>query len=112
MRAMSPPHKQWSSGLAIDHPIAEKSHLQPWSLPQSKDRSRNEELKDLFAAHLGGKSSGWGNLTLVKSLHRPIVHEGECRWRRIRAGPGPEAHLKQREKKNQGNILGLLKKIA
>jgi len=45
----------------------------------SKDRSRNEELKDLFAAHLGGKSSGWGNVAPVKSLHTgPWSMKGEA----------------------------------
>ena len=52
MKSVSPSPKEWGSGLAIDPPIGEKSHLQPWSLPHSKDRSRNKELKDLFAAHI------------------------------------------------------------
>lgn len=84
LRSGSPSPKEWGSGLATDPPIGEKSHLQPWSLPHSKARSRNEEVKGLRSTRWRGKQCRGEHRTGQKSLHRPVVHEGECRWGRIR----------------------------
>lgn len=78
----------WSSGAQAAHrPVSSqerKATCRIGSLSHCKDRSRDKELNDLFPARTGGKSCGWGKVALVKSLHRPTVQEGECKWGRIR----------------------------